>query len=220
MTCGIVFLIVLLSVQESPSGIGGTVRVRGLFTTVDNPPFLVFTLLSFLLFLLMGQMGSTLSIFSVDRIGFSPAQYGFLLTLNGLIVIFFQYPVTRALSKIAKSRALVLGGLLYGVGYLSLGWITGYEWALLAMAIVTAGEIIHTPITLSVIGELSPEGERGRYMGVFGLSETMGIAVAPLLGGILLDAFPSNPELVWAPLGLIGFAAAMGYLWWARRYRL
>lgn len=219
-TCGIVFLIVLFWVRESSSNDGTTPGVRSLFTTLDNPPFLVFTLLSFLLFAVMGQMGSTLSIFSVDRVGFSTAQYGFLLTLNGLIVIFFQYPVTRALSKLAKARTLVLGSLLYGFGYLSLGWITGFGWALGAMAVVTAGEIIHTPITLAVIGELSPRGQRGRYMGVFGLSETMGIAVAPLLGGILLDAFPANLELVWAPLASIAFVAAIGYYWWARRYRL
>ena len=168
----------------------------------------------------MGQMGSTLSIFSVDRVGFSTAQYGFLLTLNGLIVIFFQYPVTRALSRLAKARTLVLGSILYGFGYLSLGWITGFGWALGAMAVVTAGEIIHTPITLAVIGELSPQGQRGRYMGFFGLSETMGIAVAPLLGGVLLDAFPANLELVWAPLASIAFVAAIGYYWWARRFRL
>ena len=219
-TCGIVFLIVLFSVHESSSNDGATPAVRSLFTTFDNPPFLVFTLLSFLLFAVMGQMGSTLSIFSVDRVGFSTAQYGFLLTLNGLIVIFFQYPVTRALSKLAKARALVLGSILYGFGYLSLGWITGFGWALGAMAVVTAGEIIHTPITLAVIGELSPQGQRGRYMGFFGLSETMGIAVAPLLGGVLLDAFPANLELVWAPLASIAFVAAIGYYWWARRFRL
>jgi hypothetical protein len=44
-------------------------------------------------------------------------------------------------------------------------------------------------------------------MGFFGLSEAMGIAVAPLLGGILLDAFPASPELVWAPLASVAFVA-------------
>ena len=220
ITCGIVFFIVLLSIRESSSGAGYAAGLRSILPTVDNPPFLVFTLLSLLLFIVMGQMGSTLSIATVDRLGFSTAQYGFLLTLNGLIVIFFQYPVTLALRKLAKSWALVLGSVLYGLGYLSLGWIVGFEWALGAMAVVTMGEIIHTPITLSVIGELSPKGQRGRYMGFFGVSETMGIAVAPLLGGILLDAFPANLELVWVPLASLGFVAAVGYYWWDRRFRV
>jgi MFS family permease len=159
--------------------------------TTDDRAFLVFVGLSLLTFIVMGQMVGTLSIFTVDRVGFSTAQYGLLLALNGLIVIFFQYPVTLALKRLAKSRALVLGSLLYAVGYLSLGWITQFEWALIAMAIITAGEIIHSPVTLSVIGELSPQDQRGRYMGLFGLSQTVGIAIGPLIGGVLIDAFPS-----------------------------
>jgi MFS family permease len=185
----------------------------------DDRIFLAFIGLSVLLFIAMGQMASTLSIFAVDMVGFLPSQYGLLLTLNGLIVIFFQYPMTLVLRRLAKYRALILGSLFYAVGYLSLGWITEFGWALGAMAIITTGEIIHAPITLSVIGELAPSDQRGRYMGSFGLSQTVGIAVGPLVGGLLLDAFPSDMRLVWAPIALIALVAAVGYYWWARRFR-
>jgi MFS family permease len=135
-------------------------------------------------------------------------------------VIFFQYPMTVALRRLAKFRALILGSLLYASGYLWLGWITQFGWALGAMAIITTGEIIHAPITLSVIGELAPQDQRGRYMGLFGLSQTVGIAFGPLLGGILLDVFPFDARLVWGPIASIALVAALGYYWWARRFRL
>jgi MFS family permease len=220
LTCGIVSLIIFFFIHESPHRVSRRVGFRSMLPTADNRPFLVFTLVSLLLFIVMGQMASTLSIFAVDKVGFSTAQYGLLLTLNGLIVIFFQYPMTLALKRLAKFRALILGSLLYGFGYLSLGWITQFGWALGAMAIITAGEIIHSPVTLSVIGELSPQDQKGRYMGLFGLSETAGIAMGPLLGGTLLDAFPFDLRLVWAPIALLALIAAMGYYWWARRFRL
>jgi predicted MFS family arabinose efflux permease len=57
-------------------------------------------------------------------------------------------------------------------------------------------------------------------MGIFGVSETIGMAMGPLLGGILLDAFPFDLELVWAPIASIALIAAVGYYWWARRFRL
>ena len=220
LTCGIVSLIVFFFIRESSHVVSKRVGFRSMLPPVDNRAFLVFTMVSLLLFIVMGQMVSTLSIFAVDIVGFSTAQYGLLLTLNGLIVIFFQYPITLALKRIAKSRALILGSLLYGLGYLSLGWTTQFGWALGAMAIITAGEIIHSPVTLSVIGELSPQDQRGRYMGLFGLSQTVGMAIGPLLGGILLDAFPVDPKLVWAPIALIALIAAVGYYWWARRFPL
>jgi MFS family permease len=218
ISCGIVFLIVFFFIRESSRWMTSSVGFRSILPPAEDRVFLAFIALSVLLFIVMGQMASTLSIFTVDRIGFSTAQYGLLLTLNGLIVIFFQYPMTLALRRLAKFRALIIGSLLYAVGYLSLGWITQFGWALGAMAIITTGEIIHAPVTLSVIGELSPEDQRGRYMGLFGLSQTIGIAFGPLFGGILLDAFPSDPKLVWAPIALIALISAIGYFLWARRF--
>jgi MFS family permease len=220
LTCGIVSLIIFFFVRESSHAVSKRIGLRSMFPTADGRAFLVFVAVSLLLFIVMGQMASTLSIFAVDRVGFSTAQYGLILTLNGLIVIFFQYPMTLALRRLAKFRALILGSLLYGVGYLSLGWITQFGWALGAMAVITTGEIINSPVALSVIGELSPQDQRGRYMGIFGVSETIGMAMGPLLGGILLDAFPFDLELVWAPIASIALIAAVGYYWWARRFRL
>jgi predicted MFS family arabinose efflux permease len=219
LTCGIIFFIVFFSIHESSRGVGRRASFRDILPTAGDRAFMAFALLGLLVFIVAGQLSSTLSIFAVDMVGFSTAQYGLLLTLNGLIVIFFQYPMTLALRRPPKSQALILGSLLYGFGYLSLGWITRFEWALGAMAIITTGEIIYSPVTLSVIEELSAQNQRGRYMGLFGLSETAGIAIGPLLGGILLDAFAFDGKLVWAPIASIAFIAAMGYHWWARRFR-
>jgi MFS family permease len=219
LTCAIVSLIAFFFVHESSHATNRRVGFRSMLPPADDRPLLAFVAVSILLFIVMGQMASTLSIFAVDKVHFSTAQYGLILTLNGLIVIFFQYPMTLALRRIAKSRALILGSLLYLFGYLSFGWITQFGWALGAMAIITAGEIIHSPVTLSVIGELSPQDQRGRYMGLFGLSETIGMSMGPLAGGLLLDAFPSDMRLVWAPIASVALIAAIGYYWWARRFR-
>jgi MFS family permease len=221
LTCGIVSLIVFFRVRESPHAVSEQVGFRRVLPTGDDDPaLLVFLGVSLLLFIAVGQMGSTLSIYSVTMVGFSPTQYGLLLTLNGLIVVFFQYTMTLATGRVAKFRALILGSLLYGLGYLSLGWITQFGWALGAMAVVTAGEMIFTPVALSVIGELSPGDQRGRYMGLFGLSMTVGISMGPLIGGILIDAFTPDARLIWAPIALIAMIAAVGYYYWARRFGL
>jgi MFS family permease len=221
LACGIVFFIIFFFIRESSHAMSGGVDFRSMLTIIANDrPFRVFVVISILLFIAMGQMVSTLSIFTVDKLQFSSAQFGLILALNGLIVVFFQYPMTVALRRIAKFRALILGSLLYVFGYLSLGWITQFGWVLVAMAVITGGEIIHAPVSLSVIGELSPEDKRGRYMGLFGLSQTIGIAVGPLIGGVLIDAFPFNYVLIWAPIALVAFIAAIGYYWWGRRFPL
>ena len=219
LTSVLAFLIILLFFRESFHGDVDRVDFRSMLSVATNRTFLMFTGLSLLVFLGMAHLGSTLSIFTVDRIGFSTAQYGLLLTVNGLIVVFFQYPVARVIDWIGKSRSLILGSLLYGLGYLSLGGISSFGWAFGAIAIITAGEIIFAPTTLSVVGELSPHDWRGRYMGFFGLSQTLGISLGPLVGGVLLDAFPGDPWFIWGTIASISFVAALGFHWWgvARR---
>lgn len=211
---GIALIFAIVLVKESFSGCSEHIKLRSIFQAGQDRAFLNFTLLCLLLFLAMGQMSTTLSVYTVERIGFSNAMYGSLLTLNGLMVSVLQYPVTRALGRISKKAALVLGSCLYALGYFCMSFVGPYPVALAAMAIVTLGEITIAPTTLAVVGEMSPATWRGRYMGFFGLSETLGVSTGPLLGGILLDGFPTGRLPVWGSIGAIAMLAAFGFTRW------
>jgi len=214
LTSALAFLLILLFLQESFHGTAEQVGFRSTLSVATDRAFLMFTGLSLLGFLAMGQLGSTLSVFTVDHIGFSTAQYGLLLSMNGLIVVLFQYPVARWVNRLTRARGLILGSLLYSFGYLSLGWLTSFGWMFGAIVLITAGEIVFFPLTLSVVAELSPQDWLGRYMGFFGLSQTLGMSFGPLLGGILLDAFPTNPWPIWGTIASVMLVAAVGFQWW------
>ncbi|MDO9579067.1 MAG: MFS transporter, partial [Bacteroidales bacterium] len=196
------FLFALIFLRESIQKTTEPIESVGILSVVSDRTFLIFCGLSFLVLLVAGQMMSTLSVFTVDRIGFSTAQYGLLLTVNGLVVILFQYPVARRVSGMIKYKVLILGSLLYGIGYLFFGWVGSFALAIPAMVILTVGEIIFAPVALSVVGELSPDKQRGRYMGFYELSHTLGLTAGPLLGGLLLDSFPTDSRAIW---GIIAF---------------
>jgi MFS family permease len=51
-------------------------------------------------------------------------------------------------------------------------------------------------------------------MGILNLCATLGSSCGPLLGGFLLDRFPNRPLLVWGPIAVPVFAAAVGFLLW------
>jgi MFS family permease len=159
------FAFIFFFLGESFRGTGERVPFGSMFFAARDRLFLVFTGLCLLVFVTMGQMGSTLSVFTVDRIGFSTAEYGLLLTANGIVVVLFQYPVARWTGRLPGARGLALGSLLYALGYLSLGGVHAFGWAMAAIVIITAGEIVFTPLTLTVVGQLSPRDYRGRYMG-------------------------------------------------------
>jgi MFS family permease len=103
--------------KESITQRNSKVDFKNLVMVSRNTKFMLFISLNLLLFLAMGQMMSTLSIFAVDRVGFSTAQYGLLLTINGLFVILLQYPIAQNIDRFSKTRVLVLGCLLYSGGF-------------------------------------------------------------------------------------------------------
>ncbi|UCB42925.1 MAG: MFS transporter [Dehalococcoidales bacterium] len=214
------FVFIFFFLSESFHATGERVPLSSMFNVTRDHLFLVFTGLCLLVFVTMGQMGSTLSVFTVTCIGFSTAQYGLLLTANGIMVVLFQYPVARWAGKMPITRGLALGSLLYALGYLSLGGVHSFNWAIAAMVIITAGEIVFTPLTLSVVARLSPPDYRGRYMGFFGLSQSMSMSLAPLVGGVLLDTFPQDPWFVWGTIATVALIATLGILWWGNNPRL
>lgn len=211
-----VTVVVYLFLKESHEGSRAGVDLRSTMAVAGDLQFLVFAVASVLLVLSIAHMGSTMSVFAVDRLGFSAAQYGLLLTANGIMVMLFQYPVARWVGKLGRSEGLILGSLFYAVGYLSLGWFASFGLTLLTIALITAGEVTVSPVSSAVVAETSPPDKRGRYMGFFGLTQTLGLAISPLFGGVLLDAFPSESRLLWGIIASVGMMAAIVFHIWGR----
>ncbi len=216
VTSLVVVILIYLFLRESFGGSKERVDFRSTLAVSRDRSFLVFAIVCILLVLSIGHLGSTLSIFTVDNLGFSTAQYGLLLTANGLLVVLFQYPVTFLVSKVTKANGLVLGSLFYVAGYSTLGWITSFDWALLTIALITAGEVTLSPISSAVVAESAPADKRGRYMGFFALSQTVGFSLSPLFGGVLLDIFPTEPILLWGIIASVGIVAATGFYGWGK----
>ena len=76
----------------------------------------------------------------------------------------------------------------------------------IAIVVVTMGEMLVVPTSQSVATNFAPEDMRGRYMGVFGMTWMIPATFGPGLAGIILDNY--NPNLLWLACGVIGVLAA------------
>ncbi len=188
--------------------------VRNLGRLLTDHRLVTFCGLCLLFFLSMAQWGSTLSVFAVEWLGFTPERYGFLMSISGVLIVAFQYPVSRRIERLGLRRALVLGSLLYGIGFLSFGWVGGFVPAVGSIVVLVAGEMLFVPAALAVVGKMSDPEHRGKNMGLFGLAGTLGTSMGPLLGGFVLDAFPGNAPFLWAAVSASAFAASFGFLAW------
>jgi MFS family permease len=181
---------------------------------LSDSTLIIFCLLSMLFYLEIAQWGSTLSVFTVDRVGFPPEQYGLLMSISGVLIIIFQYPISRRINWLGQRKALLIGSFLYGAGFLSFSWVKSFMPAVGSIVILVAGEMLFVPTSYAVIGDISRPEDRAKNMGLLGLCATMGSSFGPLLGGFLLDEFPTKPLYVWGPIAIPAFLAAIGFALW------
>jgi MFS family permease len=155
------------------------------------------------------NMNSTLGVYLRDQHSISAAQYGMLLSINAIIVVFFQFAVTRRLEKYKPLLMMAAGSILYAIGFAMYGFVPTYALFIVAMIIITIGEMVVSPFQQSIVAGFAPEQMRGRYMAVSGLSWSISFTVGPYFAGLILDS--ANPNLLWAFCGLVGMLAAIGF---------
>ncbi|MFC9419029.1 MDR family MFS transporter [Bacillus mobilis] len=125
--------------------------------------------------------------------------YPYLMALNGLLVVLFQFPISKWATDKPVGKTMLYGACLFGIGLFLIGWLP--KWfgefnanatiilitLLFVYAIYTLGEMIMSPVQMTFVANLAPEHLRGTYMGAASLQWITGGALGPLLGGFLLD---------------------------------
>jgi predicted MFS family arabinose efflux permease len=175
-----------------------------------DTPFVTFIAVSVMMTLVYMNMNSTLGVYLRDQHGLPELNYGALLSINAVIVVFLQFWVTRRLEKFRPMLMMAAGSLLYAIGFAMYGFVAGFTLFVTAMIIITIGEMIVTPFQQSLVASFAPEDMRGRYMAVSGLTWSIAFSVGPYFAGVILDS--GNPNLLWILSGVIGSLATLGFL--------
>ena len=151
------------------------------------------------------QMNTTLAVYLLNAHGITPDLFGIILSLNATMVVLFQFGITRRIARRPPLLMLALGAALYGIGFALYGLVSTFFLMLVAMAIITLGEMVHVPVQQAVVANLAPEDMRGRYMAMMGFSWIIPFALGPLAAGAIMDSGAAN--WVWYGGGLVCAAA-------------
>jgi len=182
--------------------------LRGYQVVVRDTLFMAFVLISILVMIMAMQMNTTLSVYLRDVHGVSAQRFGYILSLNATMVVLFQFYLTRRVRTYRPLLVMAAGSALYGLGYALYGLVSAYVLFLVAMIIITTGEMLFTPTAQAIAAQMAPQDMRGRYMAIHGLSWAIPGMFGPLLAGLIMDNM--DPRLVWYAAGLIGLTAATG----------
>ncbi|MEO5741669.1 MAG: MFS transporter [Vicinamibacterales bacterium] len=189
---------------------------EGFFETFRNyrivladKAFVAFLVAAVLMGMVYIQMYNSLSVYLRDNHGIEPQRYGVLLTSSAITVICFQFWTMRVIRRRAQFLMMALGTLFYLIGFGMFGVVAGYLLFVLAVVIITVGEMIVVPTSQTLAAGFARTDMRGRYMAVFGLSFSMPAAIGPLAAGIVLDRF--QPNLLWYLSAMLCAISAGGF---------
>lgn len=172
--------------------------------------FVTLVLLIVLTMMVYMNYNTTLSVYLNRLHGISAKQFGFLLSLNAMMVVAFQFSISRITARYKQPLMMFLGTLLYAIGFSMFGSGNSYAYFVVAMIIVTIGEMISAPLYQVIAAEFAPIDMRGRYMAFLNISYGFSAAFGPLAAGYGLES--SHPQWVWYGGGILCLIAALGFL--------
>ncbi len=174
-------------------------------------------LITFVLLIAVAQLVAGMSLYSTSVVGISKTQLGFLFLINGAMVVLLQLPISWMLKRFRLTRQMASGALLYGIAYFMFGFAQGFGLLVVAIILISIAEMVVFPPSTTIVANLSPPDQYGRYMGVYSLFMTGGWSFGPTVIGVLLDLFRGQPIVLWSIVASNAMVAAVLYLWFERR---
>ncbi|MEU7584093.1 MFS transporter [Streptomyces sp. NPDC041068] len=211
MVCAIVVFVKLPESRPVRTASGKEAEpVVGLGTVLRDGRFMGVVGLSFLVALIF-QQGSVGLPVAMGAAGFTPADYGLAIAVNGVMIVALQIPVTRFIEHRDPQRLLVISSVVAGYGFGLTAFAGSVGVFALTVCVWTLAEIVNAPTQTGLVVRLSPVHGRGRYQGMYTLSWAVASLVAPLMSGFTIDRF--GAEWLWGACAVLGTVAAVGY--WA-----
>jgi predicted MFS family arabinose efflux permease len=159
------------------------------------PPYL--NSLFMLFFVIMVANGTAfVQYFSVMPIYYDKAHFltedliGWLFFINGAVIVLFEMPLIGWLERkqISKTMATFWGIILLALSFIVLNLTQWSGILVVAMLLMTLGEMIGSPFSNALALEMAPKGRKGSYMGMYSMSFSISHIVGHNTGMNMIDA--------------------------------
>ena len=97
---------------------------------------------------------------------------GWLMFINGATIVIFEMPLISWLDRkrVSKTMATFWGIFFLGLSFLVLNFTSWSGILVIAMFLMTLGEMIGFPFSNALALEMAPKGRKGSYMGMYSMS--------------------------------------------------
>lgn len=179
--------------------------------------YLMFIVCWFLNAMVFIQLFYTFPVFCKEELLMSEANFGGLMSFNGILIGVIEMPLIYILAKKRDQMGYIIWGVVLIGMSLVIFNIMGFNIyaAVVSMIIFSIGEIINFPLSSSLALGRSNPNNRGQYMGLYSMAFSVGLIIAPLIGFKIAEDF--GYAVLWNFMGGLSALATIGLLYLRRQ---
>jgi predicted MFS family arabinose efflux permease len=184
-----------------------------------NPVYLQFIFLVMLYGTLFFQLLNTMPVYFNKVSGFSEHVIGWLLALNGAIVVLVEMPLITHLSKDPfPIRFIRIGVLCLLLSFLCLIFSpSSLPLAIGYFVLISFSEIFAMPFMMNYAISIAPKERQGEYTALYSIAYATSFIIAPIIGLRFADAYGFNTMLyLFMALSII---CLIGFSFFTQRYQ-
>jgi MFS family permease len=142
----------------------------------------------------MGIVSPFLPIYA-NTLGASSLQVGLVQAAFNIAGVGTLLIVGRLSDRFGRKSFLSGGLSILAVSSVGLMFANDIVHLILWRFVQGLGASAHLPIAQAYLGDITPEGNEGKWMGYFNAVLFAGMGAGPLIGGVITDAFSIKPPL-------------------------
>ena len=159
---------------------------------MEKRTLVILLLALFIAALGVGIIAPIIPIYAMD-LGATGLTLGLMIAAFSISRGALQPVVGNLSDRRGRKRFLVAGLSIYAVMGLTYTLATSVEHLILIRLFHGVGSAMIVPIVMAYIGDLTPQGQEGKYMGMLNIALFAGISGGPILGGVFWDTIGINP---------------------------
>jgi hypothetical protein len=167
--------------------------------------FLALMLANFVVFF---QFGSTYPLYLVDHYRLTPPLVGLMFTVNTLCIVMLEMLLVDYIKHWPLLPTIGVGCLLSCTGFGILPFGSSAAFAVLAMLILTMGEMMSFALAAGFVANRSEAGGEGLYMGWYTMTPALATVFGPAIGSAIYQV---NRDAVWICSLLVGLLTFFGF---------
>lgn len=176
-------------VEHATAGGAGGSHGAGSVPGYRNPLLLGFLVACVPLAAVFFQHEGALPLDVVRDLGMKESFFGWMFTINTVLIVLFEVRLNLATSHWSHGRSLATGGLFLAVGFGAMALFTSASGVALTVVVWTIGEMILLPSMSNFVADIAPADRRGEYMGLYSMAWGIAFAIGPWLGTLVLERY-------------------------------